>query len=190
VGAGGGDGQIVFNSLFTITNMPIKRFADFLLQRHELESYMQLLVDNFNPAAVAGLMCREIVRPPCCCHRHSMLRISAWLHWTPASCALSDADFQHAAQLTLQLILTPGTFPPCAKQRVWCGGATQVSVRWDGQLYDCDFNQQLDLRIPGRTQNIADVGALAQLTGTRVFTDSHCFGCTAGAGSSCSGTTA
>jgi radical SAM/Cys-rich protein len=116
---------IVFNRLFTITNMPIKRFADFLYQRNELASYMQLLVDNFNPAAVRGLMCREL-----------------------------------------------------------------VSVRWDGQLYDCDFNQQLDMRIPGGTQNISQVGALAELTGTKVFTDSHCFGCTAGAGSSCSGTTA
>jgi len=86
---------------------------------------MQLLVDNFNPAAVNGLMCREL-----------------------------------------------------------------VSVRWDGQLYDCDFNQQLDMRIPGATQNISQVVALAELTGTKVFTDSHCFGCTAGAGSSCSGTTA
>jgi Protein of unknown function (DUF3641) len=43
---------IQFNSLFTITNMPIKRFADFLYRRGELKEYMDLLVRNFNPAAV------------------------------------------------------------------------------------------------------------------------------------------
>lgn len=46
---------IVFNNLFTITNMPIKRFADFLVQKNELESYMKLLVDNFNPGAVGNI---------------------------------------------------------------------------------------------------------------------------------------
>eukprot|EP00241_Pyramimonas_parkeae_P006396 CAMPEP_0114251346 /NCGR_PEP_ID=MMETSP0058-20121206/15220_1 /TAXON_ID=36894 /ORGANISM="Pyramimonas parkeae, CCMP726" /LENGTH=416 /DNA_ID=CAMNT_0001365139 /DNA_START=105 /DNA_END=1355 /DNA_ORIENTATION=+ len=116
---------IVFNSLFTITNMPIKRFADFLYQRDELGSYMELLVNNFNPGAVAGVMCRDL-----------------------------------------------------------------VSVRYDGQLYDCDFNQQLDMRIPGPKQTVFDLESLDDITGTSIFTDSHCFGCTAGAGSSCQGTTA
>ncbi|CAM9765771.1 unnamed protein product, partial [Sphacelaria rigidula] len=49
---------IVFNNLFTITNMPIKRFADFLYRRNELQEYMELLVRNFNPTACSGLMCR------------------------------------------------------------------------------------------------------------------------------------
>ncbi|KAG5175329.1 hypothetical protein JKP88DRAFT_271011 [Tribonema minus] len=52
---------ITFNSLFTITNMPIKRFADFLYRRGELKDYMELLVRNFNPAATKGLMCKDTV---------------------------------------------------------------------------------------------------------------------------------
>eukprot|EP00238_Polyblepharides_amylifera_P008311 CAMPEP_0196588764 /NCGR_PEP_ID=MMETSP1081-20130531/61663_1 /TAXON_ID=36882 /ORGANISM="Pyramimonas amylifera, Strain CCMP720" /LENGTH=380 /DNA_ID=CAMNT_0041911369 /DNA_START=178 /DNA_END=1320 /DNA_ORIENTATION=+ len=115
---------IVFNNLFTITNMPIKRFADFLHQRNELESYMQLLVDNFNPAAVRGVMCRDL-----------------------------------------------------------------ISVRYDGQLYDCDFNQQLDMDVVSSKRSLADIKSLDDLNGSPIYTDSHCFGCTAGAGSSCQGTT-
>ncbi len=52
---------IVFNNLFTITNMPIARFAAFLEQNGEYETYLQLLVDHFNPAAVDGLMCRNTI---------------------------------------------------------------------------------------------------------------------------------
>lgn len=62
-----------------------------------------------------------------------------------------------------------------------------VSVAWDGALYDCDFNQMLELPIGGRGRTIWDVDDLAALSGERVATDSHCFGCTAGAGSSCGG---
>ncbi len=66
---------------------------------------------------------------------------------------------------------------------------TLVSVGWDGGLYDCDFNQMLamPLRIDGRALTIHDVNDLDDLAGARVATASHCFGCTAGAGSSCSG---
>ena len=53
------DFGITFNSLFTLTNMPIKRFADLLFRTGELEAYMTLLVNNFNPAAVNGVMCRN-----------------------------------------------------------------------------------------------------------------------------------
>lgn len=53
--------DIAFNSLFTITNMPIKRFADFLYRRGELEEYMGLLVRNFNPGALKGLMCKNTI---------------------------------------------------------------------------------------------------------------------------------
>jgi len=116
---------IVFNDLFTITNMPIKRFADFLSQKNEMESYMQLLVENFNPGAVGGVMCRET-----------------------------------------------------------------ISVRWDGSLYDCDFNQQLEMDVPGKVRHLRDLEQVEDLTGAPIFTDSHCFGCTAGAGSSCQGATA
>jgi Protein of unknown function (DUF3641) len=52
---------ILFNSLFTMTNMPIKRFADFLHRRDELKDYMELLVRNFNPDATTSLMCLDTV---------------------------------------------------------------------------------------------------------------------------------
>ena len=52
---------IEFNSLFTMTNMPIKRFADFLVRRGEMASYMELLVRNFNPGNVDNLMCRNLL---------------------------------------------------------------------------------------------------------------------------------
>ena len=68
---------------------------------------------------------------------------------------------------------------------------TLLSVGWDGALYDCDFNQMLELGLgteasPG-PRTIWDVASLAALAGARVATGSHCFGCTAGAGSSCGG---
>jgi radical SAM/Cys-rich protein len=112
---------IEFNRLFTITNMPIKRFAEFLAREGKHESYMSLLANHFNPATVESLMCRDL-----------------------------------------------------------------VSVGWDGKLYDCDFNQMLDLETPGR-KNIWEIDSYAELANSRIATDSHCFGCTAGAGSSCGG---
>lgn len=115
---------VVFSSLLTLTNMPIKRFADYLVQKGELESYMQLLLDNFNSAAVPGVMCKET-----------------------------------------------------------------VSVNWEGKLYDCDFNQQLALGMAG-APTIWDISSLDDVTGRKIGTDNHCFGCTAGAGSSCGGATA
>ncbi len=116
---------IEFNRLFTITNMPIKRFATFLLQTGNYESYMGLLVNHFNPATVAGLMCRSL-----------------------------------------------------------------VSIGWEGTLYDCDFNQMLEIEA-GAAENglrtIWDITTFGELAGRRIATGSHCFGCTAGAGSSCGG---
>jgi radical SAM/Cys-rich protein len=113
---------IEFRRLLTITNMPIKRFAQDLARQGRLAAYLSLLVNHFNPGAVAGLMCRHL-----------------------------------------------------------------VSVGWDGKLYDCDFNQMLELgwREPMRT--IWDVDDLGALAGRQVVTGPHCFGCTAGAGSSCGG---
>ncbi|MGD9765740.1 MAG: arsenosugar biosynthesis radical SAM (seleno)protein ArsS [Candidatus Binatia bacterium] len=115
---------IEFNALFTITNMPIKRFAQFLARADALEAYMRVLVNHFNPRTVPALMCRSL-----------------------------------------------------------------VSVGWDGQLYDCDFNQMLEIGVGGRTgkRTAWDIESLDDLTGEPVATASHCFGCTAGAGSSCSG---
>ena len=55
------DFEITFNDLFTMTNMPIKRFADLLHKQGRLAEYMQLLVDNFNPSTVETTMCRSLV---------------------------------------------------------------------------------------------------------------------------------
>ncbi len=62
-----------------------------------------------------------------------------------------------------------------------------VSVSWDGQLYDCDFNQMMDLPPGAGARSIWDIDSFAELERARIATDGHCFGCTAGAGSSCSG---
>ncbi|MEW6270353.1 MAG: DUF3641 domain-containing protein, partial [Thermodesulfobacteriota bacterium] len=113
---------IEFRRLLTITNMPIKRFAQDLERQGRLAEYLSLLVNHFNPDAVAGLMCRRL-----------------------------------------------------------------LSVGWDGRLYDCDFNQMLELAwdVPART--IWDVDDLGALAGRAIATGPHCYGCTAGAGSSCGG---
>ncbi len=113
---------LVFNNLLTITNLPINRFLDYLLESGQYEGYMGQLVDAYNPVAAANVMCRST-----------------------------------------------------------------LSVGWDGQLYDCDFNQQLDLPVePTAPQHIRDFG-LAALAGRAVVVNQHCYGCTAGAGSSCGG---
>jgi len=119
---------IEFTSLFTITNMPIKRFADFLYRRGELEEYMSLLVRNFNISTVPGLMC-----------------------------------------------------------------INHCSVSWSGNIFDCDFNQQLDLPMgkngAGKQLSVFDIESTKDLTKFKVQVDSHCFGCTSGKGSSCQGAT-
>jgi radical SAM/Cys-rich protein len=115
---------ISFNRLYTITNMPISRYLQFLEESGNLERYMEKLVAAFNPAAVDGLMCRNT-----------------------------------------------------------------LSVGWDGRLYDCDFNQMIELGTePGAPATIFDAD-LSALTNRRIIVGQHCFGCTAGAGSSCGGTT-
>jgi len=113
---------VEFRRLLTITNMPIKRFADALRRTGELAGYLGLLVNHFNPATVPGLMCRSL-----------------------------------------------------------------VSVGWNGSIYDCDFNQMLELPLGAVQRTIWDIGSLEELAGQPVATDGHCFGCTAGAGSSCGG---
>ncbi|WIA16923.1 hypothetical protein OEZ85_013849 [Tetradesmus obliquus] len=138
---------IHFNSLLCLNNMPIKRFADFLIRSSTLSEYMGLLVENFNAATVPGLMCHQT-----------------------------------------------------------------LSVAWDGRLYDCDFNQQLDMPIlgagaPAQQQQqqqqqqghwmqrekgltVWDIDSLDEVTGRLVRIGCHCYGCTAGSGSSCGGATA
>jgi len=115
---------ILFNSLFTMTNVPIKRFADFLHRRDELKGYMDLLVRNFNPDTTKSLMCLDL-----------------------------------------------------------------ISISHDGKVYDCDFNQQLGYSIgcdeahEGGT-SVFDITSLTELKKYDIYFDNHCFGCTAGAGSS------
>jgi len=117
--------DISFNNLFTITNMPIARYLDWLRRSKNEESYMTKLVNAFNPATIAGLMCRNL-----------------------------------------------------------------ISVDWRGNLYDCDFNQMLELSIDEKLpQTIFDF-SLENLAVRQIKTAAHCFGCTAGAGSSCGGTVA
>jgi radical SAM/Cys-rich protein len=113
---------VVFNRLYTITNMPISRFLDDLLTSGGYEAYLDRLLAAFNPAAAAGVMCR-----------------------------------------------------------------TTLSVDWQGKLYDCDFNQMLDLGLRAELpQHIRDFDS-ALLSARRIVTGRHCYGCTAGAGSSCQG---
>lgn len=112
---------IVFSRLYTITNMPISRYLDDLLQTGQYESYMQKLIDAFNPSAVGSLMCRNT-----------------------------------------------------------------LSVDWQGNLYDCDFNQMLDLPIRGKSRRV-DSCDWEELSCRPIATANHCLGCTAGAGSSCQG---
>ena len=112
--------QITFDQLFTITNLPIARYADYLDGQGRFDEYMSLLVTHFNPQAVHGLMCR-----------------------------------------------------------------TLISVGWDGRIYDCDFNQMLDLPLPA-ARTIFELASV-DLVGQPIATAPHCFGCTAGAGSSCGG---
>jgi len=117
--------QIEFNNLYCITNLPISRFLEFLIESGNLDDYMQKLVDSFNPAAALGIMCRNT-----------------------------------------------------------------LSVGWEGTLYDCDFNQMLDLPVASREcTNVRDFNRSA-LQRRAIVTGQHCYGCTAGAGSSCGGSVA
>jgi len=113
---------IVFNKLYSITNLPIGRFAAYLRHNDKLEEYMELLISAFNPATIDGLMCRNT-----------------------------------------------------------------LSVGWRGEVYDCDFNQQLDMQWEnGKRLFLWDVDP-DKIDNRQIMTGDHCFGCTAGAGSSCGG---
>jgi radical SAM/Cys-rich protein len=117
--------DILFNNLFTITNMPIARYLDWLRRSRNEDAYMRKLVGAFNFSTISGLMCRNL-----------------------------------------------------------------ISVDWRGFLYDCDFNQMLEFPVDKKLpQTIFDFD-LESLRERRIMTANHCFGCTAGAGSSCGGTVA
>ena len=113
---------IVFNRLFTITNMPITRFLRLLEQEGEHEQYMQTLLEAFNPQAALGVMCRNL-----------------------------------------------------------------LSVSWDGELFDCDFNQAVSLPLGRRRRSLWDITSLDEIEREPIAFADHCYGCTAGAGSSCGG---
>jgi radical SAM/Cys-rich protein len=115
------DFGIEFNSLFTLTNMPIRRFADLLVRIGQNDRYRNLLEENFNPAVVPSLMCRSL-----------------------------------------------------------------ISVSWDGRIFDCDFNQMLELAADGK-RTVWDIDSFNAFVHRSIRVADHCFGCTAGAGSSCGG---
>jgi radical SAM/Cys-rich protein len=113
---------IVFNALFTLSNMPIKRFGSTLVSKGQFAEYMQLLKDSYSPENLQGVMCR-----------------------------------------------------------------TLVSVDWRGYLYDCDFNQQLELPLPDpSSRHLRDL-LRTDISGREIRVADHCYGCTAGQGSSCGG---
>jgi len=114
--------DIEFNNLFAITNLPISRFLEYLIETDNYTEYMNTLVEAFNPATVEGLMCRNT-----------------------------------------------------------------ISVSWDGYLYDCDFNQMLDLRVDVKNGQHLDTFDATELQNRNIVLNQHCYGCTAGAGSSCGG---
>ena len=118
------DFDIDFNQLFTITNLPISRFLDYLIVSDNYEEYMHTLVDAFNPVAAENVMCTNT-----------------------------------------------------------------LSVSWKGYLYDCDFNQMLELKVASDNQHIRDFN-LNALEKRKIHLSQHCYGCTAGAGSSCQGSIA
>jgi radical SAM/Cys-rich protein len=115
---------IEFNELFTITNIPVSRYLEYLITTDNLEDYMATLVSAYNHTAATQVMCRSM-----------------------------------------------------------------VSVGWDGYLYDCDFNQMLEMKSAIAHPHLRDWDQQAML-GRQIVVKQHCFGCTAGSGSSCGGTTA
>lgn len=113
---------IVFNRLYTITNMPIGRFKMSLERSGDYKNYINLLIEAFNPEAAQQVMCRNL-----------------------------------------------------------------ISIGWDGSVYDCDFNQMLGMRCNhGAPYHISRYNR-ELMSGRRIVTGIHCYGCTAGAGSSCTG---
>ena len=76
-------------------------------------------------------------------------------------------------------------YNPVAAANVMCRNT--ISIGWDGAIYDCDFNQMLDLKVASSTKHISQFH-IEELQNRNIVVNQHCFGCTAGAGSSCGGT--
>lgn len=115
---------VIFNSLFTITNMPIKRFGSTLLSKGTFDEYMTLLKSAHQDSNIDTVMCR-----------------------------------------------------------------TLISVDWKGYIFDCDFNQMLDLPIVDNLKQRMHIDSLqnTMLNDAKIIIADHCYGCTAGQGSSCGG---
>ncbi len=90
-----------------------------------------------------------------------------------------------AGTLSVYQRLLVDRFNPATVPELMC--RSMVSVGWDGQLYDCDFNQMLELPLGAGARTVWDVESFAEFNAARIATGGHCFGCTAGAGSSCAG---
>ncbi len=95
-----------------------------------------------------------------------------------------DLSRSHMLENYMQLLATH--FNQAAAENVMCRDL--VSVGWDGRLYDCDFNQMLELPLPGSKRTIWDIDGFDHFNQGPIAFGEHCFGCTAGAGSSCTGT--
>ena len=115
--------NIFFNSLYTITNMPINRYEESLRREGKLNTYYKLLKENFNEKNLENLMCKKT-----------------------------------------------------------------ISVNWLGEIYDCDFNQQINFRENKGPKTLFDLLDESFTFNYGVAVKEHCFACTAGAGSSCGGT--
>jgi radical SAM/Cys-rich protein len=113
--------NIIFNNLFTITNMPINRFGSMLVSKKKFHSYMDLLKSTFSQTAKDNVMCRNL-----------------------------------------------------------------LSIDYEGYVYDCDFNQMLGIDMSNKKTHITDIKKDG-LVNKIIATGDHCYGCTAGSGSSCGG---
>lgn len=191
--------DVDFNALLCLNNMPIKRYWEYLERRGELEEYMKMLVDSFNGSAGEALMCRDTV---------SVAWDGSMCAACPRcmSCVQGMVSGSHDSERLLRLlpvaVAQVHRAVACAHlraRRMCCNILQGVHCLRRHHLhqytcgnqatacrYDCDFNQQLELPAAGGP-TVFDVGNLSELTGRRIACGSHCFGCTAGSGSSCQG---
>jgi hypothetical protein len=94
-------------------------------------------------------------------------------------------DLERGGKLQEYMALLLANFNPKAAEGVMC--RSLVSVGWDGQLYDCDFNQMLEIPLGGKRHTIWEMDSFEKLTTGQIALADHCYACTAGAGSSCGG---
>jgi len=95
------------------------------------------------------------------------------------------SDLSRQGKLEEYMGLLEDQFNPISVPHLMCRDL--VSVSFDGDLYDCDFNQMLGIGIGAAKQNVWDVDSFDELSDAFIATGDHCLGCTAGAGSSCGG---